>query len=332
MIRFCIAMALLALAMPAQASLTWSPGEGWVDESGGALNASSAKGQLELARSYESQEDWKSAVKAYSILLRHWPLSAYSGEAQFKLGLMNERIGEFWQAFQAYKKVVNKFPGSQFFDLAIERQYAIGNLYLAGEPQKLWKIPLLPSQDKTVEIYESVIKSAPYGKYAASSYFQIGLAREKQRKWSHAIAAYNTVLDKYPGSDLAADAQYQIGFAWMSAASEPDYDQSAAQKSIEAFQDFVTRFPSSEKIPQAKKHIEKLHSRITQGSFNIAAFYERQKNYKAAFIYYNQVVKENPDSEQARLAKERIEFLRPIIEKGDKNTSSFPLPKSKSKG
>lgn len=320
---------LFISASPCRASLTWLPGEGWVDESGDETHSTSAKGQLDLARHLESKEDWKNALKGYSYLVRRWPMSIYSGEAQFKIGLMNEKQGEFWRAFKAYQQVVSKYPGSNFFDLAIERQYSIGNLYLAGERQRLWKIPLLPSQDKTVEIFESVVKAAPYGKYAPAAYFQIGQAREKQKKWSQAITAYNTILDKYPGSDFADDAQYQIGFAWFSASSEPDYDQSAAQKSIEAFQDFLVRFPNSEKVSQAEAHIKSLQNRTTQGSFNIARFYERSGNKKAAFIYYNEVLKEDANSEQAKKAKERIETLKvkiaeeekKALAKADKNKS-----------
>lgn len=322
MLRCYVVLALLFSLCPAWAGLTWRPGEGWTDESGEALQASSAKAQLDMAREFEAKENWKDATSAYRGLLRHWPLSIYAGEAQFKLGFMQEKRGEFWPAFQAYQKVISKYPGSQFFDLAVERQYAIGNLYLAGEPQRLWKIPLLPSMNKAVEIFESVVKAAPYGPYAAPAYFQIGQAREKQKKWSDAIEAYNTILDKYPGSDLADDAQYQIGYAWLNAASEPDYDQSAAEKSIEAFQDFLLKFPNSEKIAQAKEHIAQLKGRITQGAFNIAKFYEGQKNYKAAFIYYNEVVRQNPDSSQGKAAKERIEALKPLVEPATPSSSA----------
>jgi outer membrane protein assembly factor BamD len=297
-----------------QAGLVWRPGEGWVSESGDTVQASSAKTQLDVARDLEAKESYKEALAAYRALARRWPLSIYTGEAQFKIGLMQEKMADFWNAYKSYQVVVKKHPGSQFFELAIERMFAIGNLYLSGEPQRLWKIPLLPSMDKTVEIYDAVIKAAPYGKMAPAAYFQMGQARERQGKWSDAITAYTTILDKYPGSEYADDAQYQIGYAWFKAASQPEYDQSAGEKSIEAFEDFLVRYPRSEKVAQAREHIESLRGRITQGAFNIARFYENQKNHKAAFIYYNEVVRQSPDSAQGREAKERIEFLRPLVE------------------
>jgi outer membrane protein assembly factor BamD len=303
----------------AQAALVWRPGEGWVNEnSGETLAASDAKAALQIARTMEAKEAWKDALVGYRTIVRRWPLSSSAGEAAFKMGLMNERMGEFWPAYKAYQDVIKKYAGSQYFDLAIERQYNIGNLYLAGEPQRIWKIPLLPSMEKTAEIFEAVIKNAPYGKYAPASQFKIGLAMERQKKWNEAIGAYNKLLDRYPMSDYADDAQYQIGYAWYQASSQPDYDQSAAQKSIEAFQDFTVRYPNSEKNRQASEYITELSTRRVQGAMNIARFYETQKNYKAAIIYYSEVVQQDPDSSQAVEAKQKLDMLRSREENPDK--------------
>jgi outer membrane protein assembly factor BamD len=313
-------LCFLVLAQAAsclQAALVWRPGEGWVYEKSGtttALAASDAKEQLQLARNLESEENWEDAYQAYKQVTRKWPLSTVAGEAQFKMGLMLEKTGDFWEAYRAYQDVVKKYPGSQYFDLAIERQFSIGNLFLSGEPRRLWKIPLLPSMDKTCEIYDTVIKNAPYGKYAAPAYFNTGRARENQKKWSEAIAAYQMIIDKYPNDALADDAQYQIGYAWYRASSQPDYDQSAAKKSIEGFQDYLTKYPTSDKIDQARDYMTQLMTRQTAGAYNIARFYEGQKNYKAAFIYYNEVVQIDPSSDQAKEAKAKIDALRPLVE------------------
>ena len=301
-------------AVPASAALVWRAGEGWVDEStGSGLSASSSRDELEIAKKLQADGKYEEALKAYRILVRKWPLSFFAPEAQFNLGLCTEKTGDFWAAYKAYKKMVEKYPASNFFEQALDREFAIGNLYLAGEPQRLWKIPTGPSMDRTIEIFEAIIKSAPYGANAAQAQFKIGLAHEKQRKFSDAVDAYTKILDKYPGNPIAADAQYQIGYAWYASANGALYDQSAAQKAIEAFEDFIVRYPNSEKVAAANAHIETLKSKETQGSYYIAGFYERQKNYKAAYIYYNDVLRQNPDSDQAKEAKKKIDYLRPLI-------------------
>jgi outer membrane protein assembly factor BamD len=309
--------ALMALALAqsvAMASLVWRPGEGWSDESGGDISASSSRDQLETAHKLEAQGQRDDAMKAYKSLLRRWPLSFFAPEAQFRVGKIQEDEADYPDAFKAFQTMVKKYPSSDYFEQALGEQYRIANLYLAGEPQRVWKIPVGPSMDKTVDMYVQIIKNAPYGTYAAQSEFKIGLAREQQRKYTDAVEAYQKVLDDYPTSAVAADAQYQIGYAWMRAASSANYDQSAAQKAIEAYQDFLVRYPNSDKAAQAQENIQKLGKEQTQGAYNIAKFYENQHDTRAAYIYYNEVVREDPNGPQAQQAKKRIQELRPMVE------------------
>ena len=312
-------LTLLALAFAtsfAQATLVWRPGEGWSDESGSDVSASSSRDQLELAHKLEAQGQRDSALKAYKGLLRRWPLSFFAPEAQFRVGKILEDEAEFNEAFQAFQKMVQKYPSSDYFTQALNEQYRIANLYLAGEPQRIWKIPVGPSMQKTIEMYQRIIKNAPYGDFAPQCQFDIGLANEKQRKYTDAVDAYQLVLDNYPTSSVAANAQYQIGYAWMRSSISGDYDMGAAKKATDAFQDYLVRYPSSDKAEQAQENIKRLGQKQTQGAFDVAQFYERSHppDYRAAFIYYNEVVREDPNSGQAQTAKKRIQELRPVVE------------------
>jgi len=305
----------MTLAAPvAHATLVWRPGEGWSDESGGDVSASSSRDQLDLAHKLEAQGQRDSALKAYKGLLRKWPLSFFAPEAQYRVGKIIEDEGDFYNAFQAFQKMVTKYPSSDYFPQALNEQYRIANLYLAGEPQRIWKIPVGPSMQRTIEMYGRIIKNAPYGDYAPQCQFNIGLANEKLRKYTDAIDAYQLVLDNYPTSSVAANAQYQIGYAWMKSSTSGDYDLGAARKAVDAFQDYLVRYPNSDKAAQAQENIRRLGIKQTQGAYDIAKFYETQHNPRAAFIYYNEVVREDPNSEQAGLAKKRIQELRPVVE------------------
>ncbi|HEX4139528.1 MAG TPA: outer membrane protein assembly factor BamD [Candidatus Methylacidiphilales bacterium] len=297
-----------------RAELVWRPGEGWSDESGGDVSASSSRDQLDLAHKLEAQGQRDSALKAYRALLRRWPLSFFAPEAQYRVGKILEDQGDFYNAFQAFQKMVTKYPSSDYFSQALNEQYRIANLFLAGEPQRIWKIPVGPSMQRTIEMYNRIIKNAPYGDYAPQCQFNIGIADEKQRKFTDAVDAYQLVLDNYPTSSVAANAQYQIGYAWMKSSISGDYDMGAARKAVDAFQDYLVRYPNSDKAVQAQENIRRLSQKQTQGAFDIAKFYETQHQTRAAFIYYNEVLREDPTSDQAAQAKKRIADLRPLVE------------------
>lgn len=311
------------LGLTAQGALVWRPGEGWVNEDATEEGpvAGNSRDQLEVGKKLEESQQWKEAKNTYLALVRKWPFSFNSGEAQYRAAWCSEKMADFPRAFKEYQKCIEKFPSSEYFEKALERQYQIANLYLVGEPQRVWKVPLPPSWEQTAKMYAQIMKNAPYGRYAAESQFKIGLCHEKTKKWSEAITAYNTVLDRYPGHDIADDALYQVGYVWFQAAERPDYDQGAAEKAIQAFNEFIARFPNSDKVAQAKENLATVHSRLTQGSFNIAKFYETQKKPDAAVIYYRDVIQKAPDSEMAKIALKRIEELTPMTESGP------PLPK-----
>jgi outer membrane protein assembly factor BamD len=198
--------------------------------------------------------------------------------------------------------------------------YAIGNVYLAGQHQMMWKIPMPADMNKVVEIYQTIIRSAPFGPYAPLATFSCGLAREKQRKWPEAVKFYEDILDKYPKNDLIDDAQYQIGYVWMKAARQPEYDQTAAQKGIEAFQDYLARFKRSDKTEQASENIQVLQQRLSGGSLSVARFYDKSGNYPAALVYYNEVITQTPDSPQGQEARQRKRVLEESISEAKQQT------------
>ena len=284
------------------------------DRRGGEANANSIK--------YFDQ-----ALKIYQDFVKENPDDLRRAEAQYKVGEMYENLAKYWDAYKAYKKMVEETASNQYWDLAIERMFAIGNVYLAGQHQMMWKIPMPADMNKVVEIYQTIIKAAPFGSYAPLATFSCGLAREKQKKWPEAVKFYEEILDKYPKNDLIDDAQYQIGYVWTKAARQPEYDQTAAQKGIEAFQDYLARFKRSDKTEQATENIAMLQQRLSGGSLSVARFYDKAGNYPAALVYYNEVLTQTPDSPQGQEARQRKRVLEDLISETKQQTT--PADKSK---
>jgi outer membrane protein assembly factor BamD len=192
---------------------------------------------------------------------------------------------------------------------------------LAGKKLKLLGIPIATSMDRAVEIFAAVIRTAPYGKYTARAQFDIGLAREKQGANDAALQAYQAVIDKFPNDPIAADAQYQIGYIWFMAAKSGTKDIAATNNARQAFQDFLFRYPNSEKAAQARANLQQLERKTTKSSFDVARYYDRQKAYRAAVIYYNEVIRQQPGSAESEKAKRRIDQLRAKL--GDKVLESL---------
>ncbi len=117
-------------------------------------------------------------------------------------------------------------------------------------------------------------------------------------------------MEKFPDDPIAVDAQYQIGYIWSKASSSGTYDPAAATKSKIAFEDFLARYPNSEKASQAKQNLKKMEHKQSSTAYDIAKFYDKQKQYRAAAIYYNEVIRTQPGSTEGEKAKKRISELR----------------------
>jgi outer membrane protein assembly factor BamD len=161
-----------------------------------------------------------------------------------------------------------------------------------------------------VTVFANVVRTAPYGKYTARAQFDIGLAREKQGANDAAIQAYQAVVDKFPNEPIAVDAQYQIGYIWFTAAQLGTKDAAASANAKTAFEDFLFHYPKSEKAAQARANLEILEHKQTANSYKVAKFYDKQKYYRAAVIYYNEVIRQQPGSQESNEAKKRIDQLR----------------------
>lgn len=303
--------ALTILPTPLGAEVVYREGEGWsIEDSEGLADAESAAEQMAVAREAENQNNLRRSLAAYSKVVKRFPRTEQAMEAQYRMGELYERAGDFSRAFEAYKNLVENYPDTDRFNEAIESQFEIAKLYLEGERQRVLGIPTLPSMARAQEMFEAIIKNAPYTKFAPLSQFNIGIAYQKQSKPAEAIASFQTVIDRYPDSDVADDAQYQIAYVWFEQARTGSYDQTVAAKARESFQDFLLRYPDSEKVAQAEENLKLLEDKKTERAIDIARFYDKSGQPKAAVIYYNLVIQQEPDSEVAEEASQRIEEIR----------------------
>lgn len=302
-----------------QSAVVFKPGEKekgkYVAPGDEELNGNASE-LFQIGQKAELSGNKKRAIRAYRTLVRRHPKDALAPSAAFLTAKLLEEVHDYPEAASSYRFVVEKYPSSPHFEEAIEGQFRIGEKYLAGRKMRLLGIPVATSMDRAVEIFAAVIRTAPYGKYTARAQFDIGLAREKQGLNDAALQAYQAVVDKFPSDPIAAEAQYQIGYIWLSAARTGTKDIAAAVNATTAFQDFLARYPNSEKAAQARSNLQSLGRKTTVSSFDVAKFYDKQRSYRAAVIYYNEVIRQQPGSPESERAKKRIDQLRAKL--GDK--------------
>lgn len=307
---------LLAFAVRCPAPLIFTPGEGWRYEKPGGEGSwtrGRAKDQLEVAQQSFDKENYGVALKAARRTVNVWPFSDYAPQAQYLLGRCYEAKLQDEAAFKAYQRLIERYPKIPNYDEVILRQMAIANRYLAGQWFKAFGyIPFFPSMDKTIKLYEQIIKNGPYSEVAPQAQINIGTANEQKfvADFPEAARAYEKAADKYADRKEGVDALYKVGESYFKQAKRAEYDQSIAAQSIATFTDFVTLYPDEKRVSDAQQKMDALRTEQARGSFEIARFYERRRKWDGALIYYNEVLIKDPKSVYAEEARQRIDDIR----------------------
>jgi len=313
-LRFVLPLTMLAIfSFPhrAPAPIIYREGEGFSSADLSDIEIKkNAEEQFKLAERYEAERDYKRAGASYRLVVRRFPRSDIAPSALFKSGQMLEKDGKLQRAFYEYQSLVQKYPRSPDFEAALQAEYNIGKAYLDGKRIDVYGVPTLPSMAKAQEMFQKIVTNAPYSRIAPLAQYGIGQALEKSGSVTATVNAYQQVVDRYPNSDVAPNAMYQIGYVYFQASRVTGYDQTAAVRAQEAFEDFLLRYPNSEKVPQAQDNLKMLQSRKMENSYTIAKYYDKQKNYKAAYVYYNEVIQQQPNSPEAEKAKQRMDQIR----------------------
>ncbi|MDD5198409.1 MAG: tetratricopeptide repeat protein [Terrimicrobiaceae bacterium] len=276
-----------------------------------ASDAAAATAMYSEARSADESGSGGAAIEGYQHALKKYPLAPEAGNAQYRLAELLEAQGDLSRAFNAYQALLSKYPDTPNFERAVAAQVAIANQYLQGRPQKFLGIPIGSSARRAQEMYANILANAPFSKYAPVAQFNLGLAYEKQSQPFEAIKAYQKVLDTYPNSDVCDDALYQIGYVYLRIGfAQYSQDLSSLVQARNTFEDFLIEYPNSEKAPQAHENLAKLGGQEADDIYRIARFYEFSRDLKSSVIYYNDVIRRQPQSKEAGLSKSRIEELR----------------------
>ena len=322
-----IGLALLASTYNSPAPLIYKRGYGWSYEPAtrdgklrdGDWERKRAKDQLEVSLRAFEEENYSVSYKAARRVIKEWPLSDFAPTAQYYVGRSYEARGRDEKAFKEYQKLLENYPKIENYQEVLTRQYEIANRYLAGKRFRLFgRIPLYRSMEKTVKMYEKIIKNGPYSDVAPDAQMKIGTANEKQDNFLPAVRAYEKAADRYHDrKNIAADAIYKAGETYYAQAKAAEYDQGVAKKAIETFTDFVSLYPEDERVEDARKKIDNLRTEQARGAMEVAKYYLKRKNYNGALVYYNEVLVKSPNSIYSDEAKKQIEEI-----KGKLNTTN----------
>lgn len=262
--------------------------------------------QMAWAMSFYDAGEYTKAVAEFEKLIKNYPNSIQSPSAEYYIGCSYEAIEDYYQAFLAYQKTIDKYPFNERVDEIIEKQYKIGSMFVCGQKAKIMGMKILPAMDKAVEVLTKVVQNSPYGRYADLAQFKIGEAYKNDGFYEEAVLAYQKLIDDYPKSPLAEDAKYQIALCTYYVSRDPSYDQEFTDRAIEEYKKLIEKTSDIELNKEAKDALKRLREKKAESTFAAAEFYEKNGRLQSAVVYYKDIAENYGDTVISAKAKEKV--------------------------
>jgi outer membrane protein assembly factor BamD len=128
----------------------------------------------------------------------------------------------------------------------------------------------------------------------ADSYYLAG----NDANWIQAEAKYRDFLNRFPTSDQAAYAQYQIANSLAQRVGRANRDQSATLKALQAFQELKRLYPTSDYAVEADEQVSELRNKLGDAEFVVGDFYLRYRYPAAAVTRFEDLLESYPDYDE----------------------------------
>src|ERR1700730_17837569 len=96
-----------------------------------------------------------------------------------------------------------------------------------------------------IDDYQKLIDQYPFSPYAEEAELNIGLAYYKSHDYAESIGALNDFLRMHPTSKHVEEASYYLAMAHYTQIGRPDQDQTHTELALEQLQSIERRFPES---------------------------------------------------------------------------------------
>lgn len=158
---------------------------------------------------------------------------------------------------------------------------------------------------KALPLFEELITVYKGTKSVDEIYYMYAMCHYHSGNFLVAGFHFKNIRDSYSLSTYAEESLYMFGYCYYRLSPATNLDQTYTEKAMEALQLYINSYPNTERLEQCNLLIEQLRRKLEIKAYKNASLYLRIRDYKAAAVAFNNVLKNFPDTEDA----EDIQFL-----------------------
>jgi outer membrane protein assembly factor BamD len=154
--------------------------------------------------------------------------------------------------------------------------------------------------------FDEVDRENPYSDWARKALLMSAYAYYQAEDYENCVNSAKRYVTLHPGSPDAAYAQYLIGASYYDQILDVSRDQARADKAIDALQEVVRKYPSSEYAIQAKKKIEMARDQLAGKEMDVGRYYMNRRDFIGAINRFKVVVTQYQTTRHVEEALERL--------------------------
>jgi len=166
---------------------------------------------------------------------------------------------------------------------------------------ELWEDANQAYGDEAFEIavdgYKKLLDQYPFDPNAEEAQLKIASSYYLSGRYPEAIAAFGDFERIHPTSPNLPYVEYHLGMSYLAQATTSDRDQGAATNALTVFRNLVDRFPGNPWAERATLRVRECREYIAKHDTEIALYYLRHGNLKAAESRLRGVLENYPDTD-----------------------------------
>jgi outer membrane protein assembly factor BamD len=246
--------------------------------------------------------------------LKKYPNASDLGRVQAQLGMAYEATRKYKKAVDAYDIIFKKYMAYENPEAILEREFKIGEKYAKGELKSVLGIDFASSNKTAVDIFDRVVKNAPFGPYAEEAMLNAIRILLDDEKYQDMEAKIKLFKKTYQGSKRLDEVLYLDAYSYYLQSKQEDYDQTKTRESIEKLGAYLEKFPQGQFYEKASTYAHELKSKESGQDFKTAEFYRKQNNLPAAKKYLENIRQKLPNTEWADRATIQLAEIGHVTE------------------
>jgi outer membrane protein assembly factor BamD (BamD/ComL family) len=298
-----------------------------------------SEAEFAAAKKLYDKGDLAGALKLFTPLAKRESKKGtpWGEKAQYWKAETEFKMQKYVQAHDSYEILIKKYPGTEYVEKLVAREFQIAQIWLGPEDPKVkpmdWKShfdgrqPFVDTGGFAVKALDHVRLHDPLGPLAddaalrtADHYFIVG-------DYETAATYYDQLLAENPKSEYRERAQLSSIDSKIKGYIGPEYDSTGLEQARDTIQKTMAEFPERQTTAEGLYHtLDLIRDQEAERAFITGLYYVRARKPISAEHYFGLVMNKWPKSKWAGESRKQLALVAKMPRKASLPSKIMTAP------